>query len=165
MSAILLNATQPGHAPIRLVTIPSALHSKFCTQDVNDDPMQSEIHTFPHLVLQPWQQAQPTQESRARRMGALGNLCMVRETRIPMFSLHSAGSRIPKVCGPCTSPLVTPLHYNHHVAFSNKSTSLHVALVLGCDATRNVLWTISSQHNGTSGCNQSLKPKTKKVAR
>ena len=127
--------------------------------------MQSEIHTFPHLVLQPWQQTQPTQESRARRMGALGNLCMVRETRIPMFSLHSAGSRIPKVCGPCTSPLVTPLHYNHHVAFSNKSTSLHVALVLGCDATRNVLWTISSQHNGTSGCNQSLKPKTKKVAR
>lgn len=53
---------------------------------------------------------------------------------------------------------------SHRVAFSNKPTSLHVASVLGCDATRNKLWTISSQHSGTRLCNQSLKPKTKKAA-
>ena len=35
VSAILLDVAQPGHAPIRFVTISSALHGKFCTRDAN----------------------------------------------------------------------------------------------------------------------------------
>lgn len=137
-----------------------------CTRDANAMIHCKQKYINFHILFCNHGNMHSQHKSREQEvMGALGNLCMARVTRIPTFGLHSAGSRIPKVCGPCSSPLVTPLHYNQHVTFSNKSTSLHVALVLGCDATRNVLWTISSQHNGTSGCNQSLKPKTKKVAR